>query len=476
MGLSSSLSTSVMGLSVNATELSAISDNIANSNTLGYKRVNTDFSDLVLSGTQSSRSYTSGGVRATVTRDVNTAGPLESTTSALDIAIGGRGFIAVTPTPVPSNFSPSSDAINLTSTGSFRTDEAGFVKTPQGQYLLGWKLSTDGTPTKGSVSRDSFSSLEMVNVNDIRFSATPTTSIAMHSNFNASDTSVGSTAPDSEVPITYYNNLGYANTLTMRFTPTPSTSTTGATVTSNSWTLSILDSASRDATNNPDGLVGQFTVNFSDASGSGGTLLPASAGTALVAATAGTSTTVASVNGGGAVVPASANATYDPSKGLISVNTPTGLITVNIGTPGSHTGIQQYSGPFTPGTTEKDGSGFSNLTNFKIDEKGMMNAIFENGTTRPLYQIPVVNVVNTDGLIPVGDSSFSVSPNAGGLYLWNSGEGPVGKVNQYALMKSNADVAKELTLLIETQRSYSSNAKVVQTVDEMMQSTTDMKR
>ena len=38
------------------------------------------------------------------------------------------------------------------------------------------------------------------------------------------------------------------------------------------------------------------------------------------------------------------------------------------------------------------------------------------------------------------------------------------------------DVAAELTNLIQTQRAYSSNAKVIQTVDEMLQETTNIKR
>ena len=46
----------------------------------------------------------------------------------------------------------------------------------------------------------------------------------------------------------------------------------------------------------------------------------------------------------------------------------------------------------------------------------------------------------------------------------------------YALEESATDVAGELTSLIQTQRAYSSNAKVIQTVDEMLQETTNIKR
>ena len=54
--------------------------------------------------------------------------------------------------------------------------------------------------------------------------------------------------------------------------------------------------------------------------------------------------------------------------------------------------------------------------------------------------------------------------------------GPVGSIEGYALMESTTDIAAELTDLIETQRAYSSSAKIVQTVDEMLQETTNLKR
>jgi flagellar hook protein FlgE len=46
----------------------------------------------------------------------------------------------------------------------------------------------------------------------------------------------------------------------------------------------------------------------------------------------------------------------------------------------------------------------------------------------------------------------------------------------YARAESATDVAGELTARIQTQRAYSSNAKVIQTVDEMLQETTNIKR
>ena len=62
------------------------------------------------------------------------------------------------------------------------------------------------------------------------------------------------------------------------------------------------------------------------------------------------------------------------------------------------------------------------------------------------------------------------------MLLWNAGDGPTGDIVGFAREESTVDVASELTQLIQTQRAYSSNAKVIQTVDEMLQETTNLKR
>ena len=76
----------------------------------------------------------------------------------------------------------------------------------------------------------------------------------------------------------------------------------------------------------------------------------------------------------------------------------------------------------------------------------------------------------------IDNQSFRVTRDSGSLYLWDPGSGPAGDVVGYTLMESNTDIATELTNLIETQRAYSSNAKIVQPVDEMLQETTNLKR
>ena len=94
MTISSALNAGVAGLAANASRLSTISDNIANSSTYGYKRAYTDFDSMVI-GSGSGR-YVAGGVRASSQRLISERGPLTTSANATDIALRGRGMLPVT--------------------------------------------------------------------------------------------------------------------------------------------------------------------------------------------------------------------------------------------------------------------------------------------------------------------------------------------------------------------------------------------
>ena len=147
MTISSSLNAGVAGLQTNATRLAAISDNIANSSTFGYKRVNTDFHSMVTSSTGGT--YSAGGVRSTNTRQIDQAGSLVSTSNATDLAVSGRGFL-----PVAQEAQVQVDngelQMHLMTTGSFRTNADGYLATETGYYLMGWRANQDGSVTPGS--------------------------------------------------------------------------------------------------------------------------------------------------------------------------------------------------------------------------------------------------------------------------------------------------------------------------------------
>ncbi len=434
MGLSSSLNAGVMGLSVNAVKLGTISNNIANSQTFGYKRADTEFADMVLAQTRGS--FAAGGVRAITFREAGAQGALITTSNATDISISGRGMLPVTDVSGLST-SASDRPMMLTTTGSFSTDDNGFLRTLSGLHLLGWPADTAGNV--GAQPRDSVAGLEPVRVNLNQFAASPTSNIQLGLNLPASETQNGASGAPLNLPIEYFDSLGRSQTLNMVFTPV--VPATGA---SNEWNVEIFDNAG-----NPLVPVGTFNVTF-DASATGG--------------------------GSVATVTAAGGATYNAGTGAVSIAAASGAIDIVVGTSGQTSPLTQLSASFAPLAISKDGAPIGNLNSLEIDESGFLQAIFDTGFRRTIYQIPIANVPNFKGLNAEGNQAFSVSQESGDFFLWDAGDGPVGTTVGFALTESTTDIANELTDLIQTQRAYSSNAKIIQTVDEILQETTDIIR
>lgn len=435
MTISSALNAGVAGLNANANRLATISDNIANSGTYGYKRASTEFEAMVLSSSGSSGVYTAGGVRANSARMIDERGGLVGTLNALDMAVSGRGMLPVTDMSSIDALM-SNERLKMTTTGAFRMDENGILRTASGLVLLGWPADAQGNiPT---IARDSVAGLSPVVINQNQQVGDPTTAIKLGVNLPATDTLAGSPGDPLPLSVEYFGNLGTSESLNMTFTPT-----VNATGQSNTWTMEITDSASGGA------VVGEYTLVFDDTRATGGSLL-----------------SVTTVSGGA----------YDPLTGQIALTVDGGPISLEIGIPGERNGLTQLSDTYSPTGITKDGSPAGTLLGVEINEKGMLVAAYDSGFTRTLYQVPVVDVPNINGLIPMDNQTFAASQQSGSFFLWNAGEGPTGTIEGYAREGSTTDVAAELTSLIQTQRAYSSNAKVIQTVDEMLQETTNIKR
>ncbi|MEX0310049.1 MAG: flagellar hook-basal body complex protein, partial [Tateyamaria sp.] len=266
----------------------------------------------------------------------------------------------------------------------------------------------------------------------------PTTKLSLGVNLPATDTDADSTGDVQYLSVEYFDNLGTSENLNISFTPT--VPTTG---TSNEWTMVLTDSALDGA------VVGEYVLTFDDSRTAGGTLASV------------TTTT------GGA---------YDPVTGNIIVTAEGGPLEINIGQIGESDGLTQLSDSFAPVSISKDGSPVGNMTNVEVDANGFVTAFFDTGINRTIYQVPLVDLPNPNGMVALDQQTYLPSPESGSFFLWDAGDGPTGDILSYAREESSVDVAGELTAMIQTQRAYSSNAKVIQTVDEMLQETTNIKR
>ena len=428
MSILGAMYAAVSGLGAQSTKLGAISDNIANTSTTGYKRVEVEFASLVTEQV-SKRSYSAGGVAGSVRRRVDSQGLLQGTGSSTDIAINGDGFFVVSDTQ---NANAQQDLTALTRAGSFTTDDQGFLRNAAGYYLMGFALNPDGTTVNPNPARDALADVEPVNVAGINFTGAPTTQVTFAGDLPAQLANGTPGAPIS-TQIQYFTELGNSGTLTLQWTP----SSDGV---ANHWNLQIFDSNTAGGTT----AIYDQIITFND-----------------TGPDAGSPSSIPGVAGG--------NLPLTVNGGLQALD-------LDMGDVNDASGITQFAGEYVPTKINKNGALFGVVSSVEVSDDGIITAIFNNGVRRPIYQIPIAVVQNPNGLSARDGTAFLQSRDSGSLYLWDAGMGPAGKTAGNSLERSNVDIAQELTSMIETQRTYSTNAKVIQTSDEMLSELTQLKR
>lgn len=251
MSLFGAMQSGISGLSAQSTAMGAISDNITNVNTVGYKSNNTAFKTLVTAQT-STNYYSPGGVQPVAKQTIDAQGLLASSSSSTALAVSGNGFFVVNSSANPSE----NDVWAYTRAGDFDVDNSGYLKNSAGYYIQGWSLLPwDGNETATVVNIDGINymkayydstgktvyindnivdsrNLQPVNLSTIGGSATPTQQIRYGANlpsgdpiFDASNETAGGR---HSVSALIYDSLGNASNLNLTYTKTSS----------NSWAMS----------------------------------------------------------------------------------------------------------------------------------------------------------------------------------------------------------------------------------------------
>jgi flagellar hook-basal body protein len=217
MSLFGSLYTGVSGLSAQSQSTAMISNNIANVNTVGFKRSEAAFYSLVTTEGRSTR-YSPGTVSVNRIQRVNQQGPIQQSISSTDTSISGNGFFAV---------KRDTDASGLsqylyTRNGQFSEDAEGFLRNTAGFYLFGWQLDQNGDLPANS---GDLTSLVPVDVAFLGGLTRPTTTAELALNLDADEVdetlaNALNSAPDFTRGVTMYDSLGNGQTVTFEFTKT----------------------------------------------------------------------------------------------------------------------------------------------------------------------------------------------------------------------------------------------------------------
>ena len=534
MSLNSAMLTGISGLTTNAASLAVISDNIANVNTPAFKKSSAEFSNMVASSGARKGIYFGGGVNGTTRQFISQQGNLQRTSSSTDLAIAGTGFFMVAKTP---DDPVASDSRTFTRVGNFTTDNAGYLKGSNGQYLLGWPVDNTGAidfdPTD-------ITKLRPINVSSATGTASPTTTVQISANLKSSQTLSFSSTSIVDLPTLVTAAATAVTTATAAAaaaataaatavtTPTPANiaastaaAATSAAAAAASTAAAAAVTAATAAQYNPathnmsmyavdpnTGVQPDFDLQISVADSKGGQRNL----TIAFLRSATPNTWYAELRG----VPGDFNSTDCPngliSAGLVKFNSDGSLDAANttlFGSPGSDTinllasastvttgkryaaalGVADQSINFdlSKKFTQTDnvsqlisqsanGTAFGNQVSIEVDENGFVSAVFDNGSIRQLSQIAVATFTNPDGLNAGTGGLFTASASTGNYILNTAGSTGVGKINGGNLEGSNVDLSLEFTGLITTQRAYSASSKIITTSDQMLDELISIKR
>ena len=240
MSLFGAMQSGISGMAAQSNAMGAISDNISNVNTVGYKGTTVSFQTLVTKQT-SSNFYSPGGVQPVSKQGVDVQGLLSSTSSSTAVAISGSGYFVVNQAPNPGD----GDAWAYTRAGDFSVDTTGYLKNTGGFYAQGWSLLPwDGTPTASTIEiggvmymkayyasdgstvyiNDNIvdsKNLQPINLATIGGTATPTQQISFGANLPADDPIYDPTSPDAggyrSISALIYDSLGNSSNLSLNF-------------------------------------------------------------------------------------------------------------------------------------------------------------------------------------------------------------------------------------------------------------------
>ena len=413
-----SFSTALSALTAHSTAIDVVGNNLANLNTPGFKASVISFHDLVTQslGAGLGDTQVGFGVDRPVTLRQFTQGAIQTTSSALDVAIQGDGFF------VAKN---SQGNVLYTRGGNLQVDLQGMLTTSTGEKIQGWsQLGADGSLDANSPIGD------IVVPTGALKAPVATKTVGLDLNLNAG-AAAGTANGTFTTSIEIFDSLGQSHVLS--FTLTKS-------ATANQWSYSASVPAA-DVTAAPTPVTGTLTFDSN-----GKMISPA------------------------VTDPSPAIAITGLSNGAADMSVSWSLFT------GQTARLTQFTQLSAVAALSQDGSSTATLTHVGIADGGRILAQYSNGQQVVVGLLAMAAIRNPESLIASGNNNYSLSARSALPAIGTSGSGGRGTALGGAVESSTVDIAHEFTNLIVFQRGYQANAKVITTVDELSQETINLKR
>jgi len=480
-----SLFAGVSGLKNHQTKMDVIGNNIANVNTVGFKKSRVTFQDMLsqtLRGSSSPTANRAGtnplqvglGMTLASIDVIHTGGSPQSTGKNTDLSVEGEGFFLL------------GEGSNLyyTRAGNFDFDfNKTFYNTSNGMVVKGYLADSNGEIPKDATLTD-------INLaSQVSSNPNPTTEIQYAKNlgvitetvedvsFTNGSGDVTYTLPVNDISeITVMSSTGTVLASPGDFTYVPATGVVtildaGTAVTG---TYNIIYKHSKIEVPmmayDSNGKTHQVMVTLTKDFGVQNRW--------SVAATVNDNPPLP----GGAVTGGTGKVTFK-TDGTFDASTVTPLA-VNLSSIGAAnltinldlTKLTQYAAETTAIASGQDGYGPGDLTGVAVDTSGTITGSFSNGQSRKLAQLALATFANPSGLMKVGNNLFQPTNNSGVADTGIPGLGGRGTIKPETLEMSNVDLSQEFVDMIITQRGFQANSRVITTSDQILEELVNLRR
>ncbi len=449
----------VSGLRAHQNKMDVIGNNIANVNTVGYKKGTMTFQEVFsqtirgASAPQEGRGGTNPqqvglGVSIGSINTIHTKGPAQRTDNPEDLMIDGEGFFVVSD---DTNF----ENRYYTRAGNFTLDRDGNLVTADGYKVLGYVADEEGNITSevGGIR---------INKSETK-SPTATSKICFEGNLDSRLEENGEHKADTVIK----DSLGNSYIITFKFKKLTNSQE------GNTWELTV-DRITEQATGNyienpsviPEG--NSLKLEFNSTGklvGIGGNSLEGEDAEEFKVLLTGLSDIKFDRNKEkNTIDPVSPSGTFENITLFDSEDND------------SYRLLTQHANDMDAKPYAKDGNSSGKLEGYSIDDTGIVLGVFTNGERKALGQIMLAKFDNPMGLQKMGNNFFVDTRNSGEPQFGKAGTSGYGPIASGTLEMSNVDLSMEFTEMITTQRGFQANSRIITTSDEMLQELVNMKR
>ncbi|MDZ4700621.1 MAG: flagellar hook protein FlgE [Rhodothermales bacterium] len=420
-----SLTSGVSGLVNHQTRMDVVGNNIANVNTIAFKRSRTAFNEMLaqeVSSNSFNASYVGLGIGLNAIDVSWTQGALETTNNPTDLAISGDGFFIVRDGPREL----------LTRSGNFTFNRAGELITPSGLKVQGFAIDkTTGLPDMTQLSDVS---IDLAAGSPPRF----TSEVSVAGNLDAAMSDNGGVAPETyEMSTIVFDEQGNKYPMVFSF-----------------------EKISADGAD-PDQF--QVTVTGDPAAA------PFGGASTVFTVEFGTDGLLQSVDGVATTDPAFALPTIGWDPAFVNI---TGADAIEI----DLSGITHFRETSSVVVTDQNGTSSGKLVGFGFNLDGILELNFDNGHQVEVFQLAMGNANNIRGLETLGNNLYSATENSGIIKRGRAGVEMSADIVSGALEMSNVDLTNEFAEMIKTQRGFQAAARVIRTADELLTEIVNLKR